>query len=281
MRTADQGGRRRRGCESGGADRFVWSIVLFAIVLGGTQVLLAQHGQDSNVRAEKSQMAGQGDESAASGEQRKHWSADPVCFEQKSDIPDRTVSRSWTLVSPDGLYKAYAMNDAVTERSGGEISGCKSTTKLFVSGPGSNEAKVVLTIEPRAYVSANSIELVDWSPRGHLLLLTEGMWVSASDAGGKTVHIHDADSGDMSGEDSFEDAFLQRLGANCVSTFEPIGFSPGGQVVVKALPDVDEDGILQKDSYVQKPGVWMLNLGTGAVSRVRDEYTVRRYGKRG
>jgi hypothetical protein len=50
---------------------------------------------------------------------------------------------------------------------------------------------------------------------------------------------------------------------------------------VKALPDVDEDGILQKDSYVQKPGVWMLNLGTGAVSRVRDEYTVRRYGKRG
>jgi hypothetical protein len=179
-------------------------------------------------------------------------------------------------------FTRRAVNEGIAERTDGEISRCKSTSKLFVSGPGAAaEAKVVLTIEPTAYVSGNSIDLVDWSPRDHLLLVTEGMWVWASDAGGEAVHIYDADSGDISDEDTFEDAFLQRLGPNCVSTFEPVGFSPGGQIVVRAYPDVDEEERLQKDSCVKKPGVWMLNLGTGAVNRVRDDYKVRRYGKRG
>ncbi|HEY2820347.1 MAG TPA: hypothetical protein VGJ06_04820 [Candidatus Acidoferrum sp.] len=257
--------------------------MLLGLVFGGTQVLLAQHSQGRRYAAtvvQKSQGVAQGHDAVTSDEERKHWSAEPGCFEQKRDIPDRTVSRSWTMLSPDGRYKAYAVNEAIAERSNEEISGCKSTTKLFVSGPGSESTKAVLTIEPAQYVTGNSIELVDWSPRGHLLLFSEGMWVWASDAGGVAVHIYDADSGDMSEEDSFEDAFLQRLGANCVGNFDPIGFSASGKVVVKAFPDVDEDGILQKDSCVKNAGVWALDIATGRVDRLRDDYKVRRYGKK-
>jgi hypothetical protein len=107
------------------------------------------------------------------------------------------------------------------------------------------------------------------------------MLVWASDGGGEAVHIYDADSGKMSDQDSFENAFLQRLGANCVGNFDPIGFSPSGKVVVRVFPDVDEDGVLQKDSCVKKVGGWALDIATGRVVRVRDDYKVRRYGKRG
>jgi hypothetical protein len=181
MKNADQAGCRRPFRESGRCwnswDKVAGWILLLAFVLGGTQVLLAQHGPghgDSTTRAEKLQGVAQGHEPITSTDERKHWSAEPGCFEQKRDIPDRTVSRSWTLLSPDGRYKAYAVNEAIAERSNGEISGCKSTTKLFVSGPGSEGAKAVLTIEPAQYVNGNSVELVDWSPHGHLLLFTEG-----------------------------------------------------------------------------------------------------------
>jgi hypothetical protein len=284
MKHADQVCCGRSGSECVGRGYgLVWSIVLVAIVLSGTQVSHAQHGQDSrdtSARTEKSQGVPRSHEPVTSDEERKHWSAVPGCFEQASDIPDRTESRTWTLVSPDGLYKAYAVNEAVVERSDGEISGCKSTSKLFVSGTGSNEAKVVLTIEPGAYISANSIELVDWSPHDHILLMRKGMFVWASDASEAIARTYDADSGKVSDEGLFYEAFARLLGRKCVATFDPSGFSSDGKVVVKAFPDIDYDGILQKDSCVKKTGVWGLNLGTGAVSRERDEYKVRRYGVR-
>jgi hypothetical protein len=288
MKNADQAGCRPRIRESGGYldswDKVAGWILLLAFVFGGTQALLAQHSQDNHgasVQEEKSQTTPLYDDTAASAQERKHWSAEPACFEQSGDIPDRSVSRSWTLASPDGLYKAYAVNEAIAERSNGVISDCKSTTKLFVTGPGAVEPKVVLTIEPVPYGSANSIELVDWSPRGHLLLFTEGTWVWASDAGGVAVHIYDAASGDMSDQDSFGDAFLQQLGKNCVGNFDPLGFTPSGKVVARAFPDVDEEGILQKDSCVKKVELWALDLESAKVNRLRDHYKIRRYGKRG
>jgi len=70
-------------------------------------------------------------------------------------------------MSPDGLYGAYAVNQAVATRSAdAEISGCKSTSKLFVTRLGREKAEAVLVMEPSEDASGNSIELIDWSPEG-------------------------------------------------------------------------------------------------------------------
>jgi hypothetical protein len=243
----------------------------------------AQHGQDSrdtSARTEKSQGVPRSHEPVTSDEERKHWSAVPGCFEQASDIPDRTESRTWTLVSPDGLYKAHAVNEAVAERSAGEISGCKSTSKLFVAGPGPDEAKAVFIVEPTQDASANSIELVDWSRDGHRLLVIEGTAQWASDAAGVVARIYDADSGKLSDENLIYDAFGRLLGRKCVATFDPIGFSRNGKVVVRAYPDLDYDGILQKDSCVKKVEVWDLDLASRKLGRLPNQFEVRRYGVR-
>jgi hypothetical protein len=272
---------RFRGC--GRRRQFCCWVVAIAIVFGSTQMLFAQHGRDrrgANARPEKSQGVPQSHEPVTSEEQRKHWSAAPGCFQQKSNIPDRTVSRSWTLQSPDGLYKAYAVNEATTERSDGEISGCKSTTRLFVAGPGSDEAKAALTVEPLPDASGNSIEIVDWSREGHRLVVIEGPWAWASDAAGAEARIYNADSGKLADEGLFYDAFQQLLGRKCVATFDPIGFSSDGKVVARVHPDFDYEQTLEKDSCVKKVEVWDLELATQKLRRLPDRFRVRRYGVR-
>ena len=105
---------------SGNWDKVAGWTLLLAFVFDGTQVLLAQHSQDNraaSVHEAQSLTTPMHDDSVESGKERKHWSAEPACFEQSGDIPDRSVSRSWTLASPDGLYAAYAENEAVAERS--------------------------------------------------------------------------------------------------------------------------------------------------------------------
>ncbi len=287
MKNADRAGCRRRFRKHGGYldswDKVVGWVLLLAFVLGGTQVLLAQHIQTEEVtraRQAKSQGTPLHDESPESGQERKHWSAEPGCFAQMSDVPDRTFSRSWTLASPDGVYKAYAVNEAVAEHlGGGSITGCKSTSKLIVSGPGPGEARTVLTVGPTADVAANSIEIVDWSPNGHRLLLNEGMWIWASDTGGNVAHVYDADSMNESKGDSFIEPFVKIFGQYCVGNFDAIGFSRNGKVVVRWFPDNGEDGTFPQGSCVKKKEIWELDLTTTKVNRLPDDYKVLRYGK--
>jgi hypothetical protein len=184
-------------------------------------------------------------------------------------------------MSPDGRYGAYAVNEAVATRSAdGEISGCKSTSRLFVTGPGREKAEAVLVMEPSEGASGNSIELIDWSPEGHRLLVMQGFWAWASDAGGVEARIYDADSGKLSSEDGFREAFQRHAGRDCVITYLPMGFSGAGKVVVSARPDVDEEGIVQKDSCVMKEGSWMVDPVGFGIRRVRDDFKVRKYGKK-
>jgi hypothetical protein len=288
MKNADQASRRRRFRKPGGCldswDKFAGWMLLLAFVFGGTQVLPAQHSQDhraASVHEEKSLTTPLHDDSVASGLERKHWSAEPACFEKSGDKPDRSVSRSWTLASPDGLYAAYAENEAVAERSpNGEITGCKSTSKLFVSGPGSTEAKVVLVIEPTESDSGNSIELIDWSRGGHRLLVIEFLWPWASDAGGIAARVYDANSGKMTGQDLSYGAFQRLLGRQCAVIIDPIGFSSDGKVVVNAGSDLDEEPKLEKDSCLKKNEIWSLDPATAKLQRLPDRFKVRRYGKR-
>lgn len=289
MKNADEVSRRRSLSECGTReDGLAGAIVLLMIVFGGTQLLLAQHNQgdpNSAARRGKSHVAQQrgGGGSLASADDRKHWIVEPSCFNDGSNnVPDRGVSRSWVLTSPDGRYKAYAINEAIAERSSdGELSGCKSTSRLFVTAPGSEQVKPVLVVEPVEGASGNSIELVDWSRDGHRLVVIEGFGQWASDAGGTVVRVYDADSDKVSDEHLFYEASRRFVGRECVGTFDPIGFSPHGKVVVTAYPGLDEEQILQDDSCVKKMEIWELDLATAKLQRLRNDYKVQRYGKRG
>lgn len=86
---------------------------------------------------EQSKSARLGAERRASSDTNENWRAEPSCFDQATGMVGRApVSRTWVLMSPDGLYRAYAVNEAVATRSvDGEISGCRSMSKLFVTGP--------------------------------------------------------------------------------------------------------------------------------------------------
>jgi hypothetical protein len=284
MENVDQATCNNRFPEFGGRRRRLagWT-VLPAIVLGGTHVLLAQHSLDSATPQEQSRAARLGAERRASSDKNENWRAEPSCFDQATGMAGRApVSRTWVLMSPDGLYGAYAVSEAVATRSAdGEISGCKSTSKLFVTRPGREKAEAVLVMEPSEDAPGNSIELVDWSPVEHRLLVMEGYWVWASDAGGIEPRIYDADSGKLSSDGGFRDAFRRYAGWNCVATYLPMGFSAKGEAVIAARPDVDEEGIVQKDSCVTKLRIWVVDPAGFGIRRARDEFKVKKYGKKG
>ena len=263
-------------------DKVAGWILLLALVFGCTQVLLAQHSQDEHAviaSPRESQTTPQHDETTATAEQRKHWSAEPGCFAQTGDIQDRTTSRSWTLASPDGMYRAYAVNEATAERASNELSGCKSTSALFVSRAGRDQVQA-LVVNPVKGESGNSIELVDWSREGHRLVVIVGYWAWASDTGGILARVYDADSGKLTGESLLHDEFSRLLGRRCSGTFDPLGFSEDGKVVVRAYPDLDEEQTLQEQSCVKKVEIWEIDPVTAKLSRLPDDYKVGRYGKR-
>jgi hypothetical protein len=138
--------------------------MFFAFLLGGTHALFAQHYPDSTMTQKQSESARLGAQRQASSDKNENWRAAPSCFDQATGMAGRArVSRTWVLMSPDGLYGAYAVNEAVARRSAaGEIVGCKSTSKLFVTRPGRKAAEAVLVMEPSEDASGNSIELIDW-----------------------------------------------------------------------------------------------------------------------
>src|SRR5438477_850808 len=104
-------------------------------------------------------------------------------------------SRTAVLMSPDGRYRAYAESEAVASQApNAGSSECQNTSRLFVAGPKSKNFRPVLVIKPLPERHGNDIELVDWSPAGHHLLLAQGWWEWGSDVGGIVVRTYDADS---------------------------------------------------------------------------------------
>ncbi len=177
------------------------------------------------------------------------------------------------LVSPDGNYQAYAENEAVAyRRSDAE---CVNTAKLFVKGPGEKEFRLVFLQEPRSDELISQIDLIDWSSDSHFLLaeLFIGQW--ASDSGGFSPLLYNAWDGVFSREDFVSTAFSIKVGHVCYFRSEMLGFSPGGGMVLKIHPEIDEEGFMDPDSCVKKDGLWLLDNGLTALP---DTYNVQHYG---
>ena len=184
------------------------------------------------------------------------------------------------LSSQDGLYRAYAESEAVPFRvPNSATTECRNTSKLFVWDAKSQTFRPVLVVEPSPEALGNGIDLVDWSPEGHRLLLAQGFWRSGSEVAGMTLRIYDAESGNLSRKFLVEEAFRKHLGKNCAGVFDPAGFSSSGKLVVLAEPFFDLEDKPVEGSCVQKEGLWLVDTAIPAVSQLPDNYKVERYGK--
>ncbi len=179
------------------------------------------------------------------------------------------------LVSPDGGFRAYAESDAVA--TGPE---CGNTSKLFVAPQDSQSFRIVLTVKPSSQAPGNGIDIIDWSPTGHRLLLAQGFWQYGSDVGRSSVRIYDADSDRLSSEGLVDEAFSQHVGKRCAASFEPLGFSRDGNAVVKAEPffDYGEDKATE-NSCVQRESFWLVDYTIPTVHQLRHRYKTRQFGK--
>jgi dipeptidyl aminopeptidase/acylaminoacyl peptidase len=194
--------------------------------------------------------------------------------------------RTFVLGSPDGKYLAYAETEAFTRKRGNardnEDVECENASRLFVAGPWNHKFRQVMTVFPKSEPepSANDIALVDWSPKGHRLLIVEGLWSYGSDFGGSVIRIYDADSGKLSSESFVEDAFRKHAGKDCIGVFQPLGFSEDGGIVVKAGPyfDVGEEQP-REDSCVPKQRLWLIEPPQDAIKQLPEGYKPKHYGK--
>ena len=210
----------------------------------------------------------------------KSLSANASCYDVATGklVGSRT-SRTSVLVSPDGSFRAYAESDAVAAGLANRPE-CSNTSRLFVAGRDSRKFYAVLTIKPSPESLGNSIDLTDWSPKGHRLLLAQGFWQYGSDVGGTRVRIYDADSDNLSSESLMDEAFSRYVGKTCAAIFQPLGFSRNGSAVVRAEPyfGYGEDKAAE-DSCVQKQGFWLVDFAIPTVRQLADSYEPRHYGK--
>jgi len=202
------------------------------------------------------------------------------CYDEATGkIVGSRAQRTSTLVSRDGRFRAYAETRAVVSSSPG-ISECSNTSEVFVA-PGENGTfRVVMSIRPTPERLLNDIALVDWSPQGHRLLLSAGYWQDGSELGEAHPQVYDADSGALSGLLLPDEIFSRLVGRSCAAKFEPLGFSPNGEVVVRTLPwfEFGEDQP-SADSCFKKPGLWMIGFTTGNLQPLKATYRSHRYGK--
>jgi hypothetical protein len=134
---------------------------------------------------------------------------------------------------------------------------------------------MVLAVESVPEKHGNSIALVDWSPVGHQLLLTEGTWEWASEVGEGHIRTYDADTGALSTKTLLADAFSKHFARRCAAVFETQGFSADSKVIVIAKPWFDfGDEVPSKDSCSGKAGTWSIDFASGAMTRVADGFKV-------
>jgi hypothetical protein len=211
----------------------------------------------------------------------KPLSANASCYDDAATgklVGSRT-SRTSVLVSPDGRFQAYAESDAVAPGLANRPE-CSNTSRLLVAGRDSRKFQIVLTIETSPESLGNGIDLIDWSPKGHRLLLAQGSWQYFSDVGETRVRIYDADSGSLSSGSIVDEAFSRYVRKTCAGIFQPVGFSSSGKIIVTAAPffEVGEDKPAG-DSCVQKKGFWLIDSAIPTLSQLPDNYRVERYAK--
>ena len=145
-----------------------------------------------------------------------------------------------TLASPDGEWRAYVRAEAEM-RMHGDAQGCFNTTSLFVKASGDAKFQSVYVKEPEPDLQGNGLKLIAWSHKGHVLAAELTWWQYASDFGGISLLLYDADK-QRAWEPELGALFDKRFGKKCAFTVGPvIGFDSRDRVLFEA-GDYYEEG---------------------------------------
>ncbi len=195
-----------------------------------------------------------------------------TCYDRiTGKVTGTMLVRRPTLASPNGKWQAYAVIKAVSEHGG-----CESTSRLFVRSSGEKQFHPVLVQKPKADQLLNDIRLIDWSRDSHYLLidLVLGQW--GSDAGGTVPLVYDAWKGTFWQRAKVRNAVHAQAGKLCDFYAASIGFAPDDGVVLRIRPVFEIEGPLERNSCVNKAGLWLLNNG---LEPLPENYHVRQYGR--
>ncbi|MEE9235597.1 MAG: hypothetical protein V3U28_09190 [Candidatus Acidoferrales bacterium] len=187
------------------------------------------------------------------------------------------------LVSPNGFYRAYVEVEVVSflEETDVPVPACTNTSKLFLSEKGQEDFRLVYLEEPKKWSGGNGLRLADWSPDGDELLIELFVWQYESDVFGKDILVYLPRHGIFRVLDYrwYQRRFQTFTGAppDCSVEISAIGFSPEGDIVVKAQPEIDEE--MYGTSCVQEEGLWLLDPYGKTATPLPPDYKVKQYGK--
>jgi len=96
------------------------------------------------------------------------------------------------LASPDGQWQAYVRAEA-DMRKPGNAQGLLQHHVAFVKASGAATFESVYVKRPEPHLQGNGLKLIAWSHKGHVLAAELTCWQYASDFGGVSQFLYDAD----------------------------------------------------------------------------------------
>jgi hypothetical protein len=187
-------------------------------------------------------------------------------------------ARSRVLSSPDGKGEAYAEAKARLGLQGA----CTNTSAVFVRQSGGAFELVFFQApieEPTGEDFGNGVKLIDWSKDGAMLLFDVLRWNYASDAGPfDDLWIYHATDGAL--QKVPFDRISRTFGAGCNISFEPLGFSAAGEVVMRfsAQQGHDVDGEISLPRCDEKRVAWLFDPGSNRLTQASYSYSVQKWG---
>lgn len=180
----------------------------------------------------------------------------------------RTVS-SDIFVSPDGKKRAYtrvaakaAAGQLSTERTS---SVCVNNSMLFFNSS-TDSFDLVFLQEATDTETGNSLQIVDWSPDSHRLLLELAQWQYDSPGTTRSPLIYQPESGVFQQPDLTR-AFRKQFGMDCSLNVHVAGFTAEGKIVIETQPMTpEEEEVLALPSCSPRKAQWILSPSSESIS---------------
>ena len=173
------------------------------------------------------------------------------------------------LSSPDGRWRAYVRAEAEM-RTTGDALGCFNTTSLFVKTSGDSAFQSVYVKKPEPYLQGNGLKLIAWSRQGHVLAAELQWWQYASDVGGMSLLLYDADK-KRAWEPELGALFDKQFGKKCAYVIgRVIGFDSHDRVLFEAGDYYEEadDAPVPETRCLGHRSIWALDATAAKLSEL-------------
>jgi hypothetical protein len=179
-------------------------------------------------------------------------------------------ARGRVLSSPDGSREAYAEAEARAKNGS-----CSNASSVFVQDEDGAYRLVFLQAATEDF-PGNGVRLIDWSKDGQRLLFEVLRWQYGSDAAPQSdLWIY---TRGILKAVPLRGVFGSSDGCN--TTFEPLGFSAAGDVVMRLSAqqarDVDGEYVPKCE---EKRGAWIFDPANNRMTQASYDYAVPKWGK--